>query len=196
MKKKLLIFAHKGEAGHFLKANSFTPVDFFFKGLFESPDFFLLICGEGLQNASEKTVSVLTHFNNQIIEVYNLGTAGSLSEKIIKDQIHWVKTCYAGSTERQEYKSFTTQTTNATINCLSALERIETPESRVKLSSFADIVDRELWAIASAAVLFKMPFYSLKYISDDLKSDNFSQEVINLAPLISVKLYLEFIKKI
>ena len=192
MKKKLLIFAHKGEASHFLKAISFTPVDFFFKGLFESPDFFLLICGEGLQNTSEKTVSVLTHFNNQISEIYNLGTAGSLSEKIIKDQIHWVKTCYAGSTERQEYKSFTTQSPNATINCLSAYERIETPEARKKLSSFADIVDRELWSVGSAAALFKKSFYSLKYISDDPKSENFSQEVINKAPLISEKLYLEF----
>lgn len=195
MKKKFLIFAHKGEAGHFLKTISFTPVDFFFKGLFESPDYFLLVCGEGLQNASEKTVSVLAHFNNQINEIYNIGTAGSLSDKITKDEILWVKKAYAGSNEHQEYKTFNTESTNATTNCLSAYKRIENLETRVKLSSIADIVDRELWAIGSAAGLFKKPFYSLKYISDDLKSENFCQEVINKASLISEKLYLEFMKK-
>lgn len=194
MKKNLLVFAHKGEAAHFLKKISFTPVDFFFKGLFQSEIFLLLITGEGLHNASEKTVSVLTQFHNDIDTIFNIGTAGSLVETISSEELHWIKSVCAGSVEYKEYKSFNAQASDTSTTCLSAYARIKDTEARIKLSPMANIVDRELWAVASAATLFKKPFQSLKYISDDLKSENFCQDVINQAPLISEQLYLEFMK--
>jgi nucleoside phosphorylase len=191
--KKLLVFAHKGEAIHFLKTIPFTPIDFFFMGLFESSDFYLLITGEGLQSASEKTVSVLSIFNKQISEIYNMGTAGSLSNQVSVDQIVWVQTAIAGSHERREYKTFTSSHPLASITCISANERVETTEARDRLSPFANIVDREVWAIASAAALFKIPFFSIKYISDDCSSENFCKEVIQKAPQISANLHDFFI---
>lgn len=196
MKKKLLLFAHKGEASFFLQNIPHTPIDFFFKGLFNSENYFLLLTGEGLQNASEKTISVLTQFNHQIDSIYNIGTAGSLNENIYTDEIHWIKSVVAGSVARREYKTFYSSDTSAVTTCISAYERITDIESRRQLSAFGDIVDRELWAIGSAAKFFNLPFSALKYISDDYKNTDFCADVIKKAPLISEQLYREFIQKI
>jgi purine-nucleoside phosphorylase len=163
-----------------------TPVDFSFKGLFSSEQYLLLLTGEGLRSASEKTSSVLTKYHQEISEIYNIGTAGALTDKLNIDQIVWVKTVTA------ENKSYSSQNKNAMINCFSANERITTPEARADLSSIADIVDRELGAIASACMHFDLPYSAIKYISDGPKCENFTADIIKKAPLISQKLYQEF----
>ncbi len=194
---KLLTFAHRGEAQAFLTAGHYKPVDFLFEGLLKSEHSFLLITGEGVQTTSEKTIAVLTRFNDEIDEIYNIGVAGSLTEKLKKDDLLWIRTSFAHHAERLEFKSFTSETVTATHDCMTAFTRVLLPQERKKLSLFADLVDRELWAVASAAHLFKKPFQSLKIISDDTRSDHedICKFVKEEAPRFSEKLLQEFKRK-
>lgn len=191
---KLLTFAHRGEAQAFLKAFHFSPVDFFFDGLLRSDDFFLLITGEGPHVASEKTVSVLSHFHKEITQVFNLGVAGSLNPNQKLHDLVWVRTSYAHHADKCEFKSYSSANSKAKNDCITAYSRVLNKEDKHKLSLFASIVDRELWAVASAAHLFKKNFKALKIISDemtDLQID-ICQFVKTEAPALSLKLLLEF----
>ena len=192
--KQLLTFAHRGEAQAFLSAYPFKPVEFFFDGLFESDSFLLLITGEGPHNASEKTISVLAKFSSEIEEVFNLGVAGSLNLHLKKNDIVWIRSAFAHHAERLEFKSYTSTLINAKNDCITAYTRILSPIERNKLSLFANLVDRELWAVASASQLFKRPFYSVKIVSDDITDS--SEEICKFvkadALAFSEKLLLEF----
>lgn len=191
---KLLTFAHRGEAQAFFSAYTFSPVEFFFDGLFRSEQFFLLITGEGSQIASEKTISVLATYNFEIDEVFNIGVAGSLNPKCKKNDLFWIRTSYAHHAERLEFKSFSSKNKTAVNDCMTAFARVLDPGERLKFSHFANIVDRELWAVASAAHLFKKPIESLKIISDDqtTSANDICQLVKEEAPALSEKLLKEF----
>ena len=189
---KLLIFAHRGEAQSFFNEWEFTPVEFIFTGLFKSHQYYLLITGEGPKDASEKTVAVLSSFKDSITKVINVGIAGSLSPKLKVGDLVWVRSSYAQNAERCEFKSFTTKN-HTSIDCITAYSRITTAIERKNLSAFADIVDRELWSIASAAHLFRIDVLSLKLISDDINSTDMCQLVKDEAPVLSKKLLQEFL---
>jgi nucleoside phosphorylase len=195
---KLLTFAHRGEAQAFISSYQFKPVDFIFDGLLKSNDTFLLITGEGPQSASEKTICVLTKFETEISEVYNIGVAGSLTPKLLLNDLVWIRTAYAHNAEKLEFKSFSTQNSNAHHDCITAFSRILSTDEKKNLSLFANIVDRELWAVASAARLFKKPFNSLKIISDEAQTETLDicKFVKEEAPLFSEKLLLEFQNKV
>lgn len=191
---KLLTFAHRGEAQSFLAAFDFKPVDFFFDGLLRSDDYFLLITGEGPQSASEKTVCVLAKFADVISHVYNIGIAGSLNPKIKLHDLIWIRTAYAHHAEKLEFKSYSSVAKSAKHDCITAFNRVLDIEEKKKISLFADIVDRELWAISGAASLFKKPISSLKIVSDEMKEVEIDicKFVKMEAPLFSQKLLAEF----
>jgi nucleoside phosphorylase len=184
----LFTFAHRKEAEAFIDYLSFKPIAFYFDGLYKNQDSYLLITGEGLHNASEKTIAVLSSFADQIDNLVNIGVAGSLSAKLKMSEIISVRTSYAHHAERLEFKSFTSKSSDTTVDCMSVYDRVINISDRKKLSAFASLIDRELWSIASAAHLFKKSFQSIKYISDDLESENFCQLVINNSEFISKKL--------
>lgn len=188
---KLLIFAHRKEAQAFFNEWEFLPVNFYFTGLFKNKDHYLLITGEGPKDASERTVAALSAFKAEIDEVINIGVAGSLNPKLKIGDHAWVRSSYAQNSKNCEFKSFTTKNHN-NIDCITAHSRVTTPEEKRMLSSFADIVDRELWSIASAAHLFKLELSALKLISDESDSADFCQLVKNEAPTLSKKLFSEY----
>lgn len=190
---KLLIFAHRGEAQAFFDKWAFRPINFFFNGLFESKDYLLLLTGEGLKEASEKTVAVLSKYHGQIDEIINIGIAGSLSPKLKMGDLIWVRSSYATNVDKCEFKSFNTQS-KSSFDCISSHIRVTDNEQKKKLSSFADMVDRELWSIMSAAHLFKLQASSLKLISDESNSEDFCQIVKEEAPKLSRMLLEEFLK--
>lgn len=190
---KILIFAHRGEAQAFFSQWDLHPVSFYFSGLFKNSDYFVLITGEGPKEASEKAVAVLSSFKNEISSVVNIGIAGSLSPKVKVGDLAWVRSSYAQNAERCEFKSYTTKHHTST-DCITAYSRVTTLEEKKTLSHFADLVDRELWSIASAAHLFKMDFLSLKLVSDESDTADFCQLVKEEAPILSKKLFDEFIK--
>ena len=190
---KILIFAHRGEAQAFFTQWDLAPVSFYFSGLFKNRDYFVLITGEGPKEASEKTVAVLSSFKDEISSVVNIGIAGSLSPKLKVGDLAWIRSSYAQNAERCEFKSYTTKY-HTSIDCITAYSRVTTLEEKKTLSHFADLVDRELWSIASAAHLFKMDFLSLKLVSDESDSADLCQLVKDEAPLLSKKLFDEFIR--
>jgi nucleoside phosphorylase len=194
---KLLTFAHRGEAQAFLAAYTFKPVDFFFDGLLKSDNYYLLITGEGPHAASEKTISVLAKLGDEITHVYNLGVAGSLNQKLKMHDLVWIRTSYAHHAEKLEFKSYSSQNIKASHDCMTAYSRVLNLEEKNKLSHFANIVDRELWAVASAASLFKKPYLALKIISDEMKEVDIDicKFVKEEAPLFSEKLLQEFKKE-
>lgn len=194
IKKKLLTFAHRGEAQAFFEAYSFKQIEFFFDGFFESESYYLLITGEGPHNASEKTISVLSKYFDSIESVFNIGIAGSLSKKYKKNDLVWIRTAFAHHAEKLEFKSYTSASKSAQHDCMTAYGRVLATEERTKLSHFASIVDRELWAVASGAQLFKLPFFALKIISDDTSdaAEDICQFVKNEAPAFSLSLLQEF----
>lgn len=192
---KLLVFAHRGEAQTFFNEYNFTPVEFFFSGLFQSRNFYLLITGEGMKDAGEKTTAVLARYYEEIDEIINIGIAGSLNPKIKKGDLIWVRSSYAQNAERCEFKSFSTKD-HSNRDCISAFNRTTTYEEKEQLMPFADLIDRELWSIMSAAHLFKKNARSLKIISDELSDTDFCKLVKEEAPQYSKALFLEFNKKI
>lgn len=188
---RLLIFAHRGEAQAFFNEWDLLPVNFYFTGLFKNKDHFVLITGEGPKEASEKSVAVLSSFKDEITEIVNIGIAGSLTPKLKVGDHVWVRSSYAQNAERCEFKSFTTKT-HDNIDCITAYSRVTTPEEKKILSSFADIVDRELWSIASAGHLFRVDVLALKLISDESDSTDICQLVKDEAPALSKKLFTEY----
>lgn len=194
---KLLTFAHRGEAQAFLASENFKPVDFYFDGLLKSEKTYLLITGEGVQITSEKTIAVLSRFGEEIDEVFNLGVAGSLNSKLKKYDLIWVRTSFAHHAEKLEFKSFTSNSEKTNHDCMTAFTRVLNLEERKKLSLFADLVDRELWAVASAAHLFKKPFHSLKIVSDEMlpEQEDICKFVKAEAPRFSEKLLAEYHRK-
>ncbi|MBC7429637.1 MAG: hypothetical protein H7336_13550 [Bacteriovorax sp.] len=190
---KLLVFAHRGEAQAFFNEWELVPVEYYFTGLFKNKNSYLLTTGEGPKDASEKTVAVLSSFKNEITELINIGIAGSLTSKLSVGDIAWVRSSYAQNAERSEFKSYTTKN-HTNIDCITAFSRVASKEDRKTLSAFADIVDRELWSIASAGHLFKIETSALKLISDNADSVDMCKLVKDEAPAMSKKLFLEFQK--
>ncbi len=191
---KLLVFAHRGEAQAFFNQWEFSPVEFYFNGLFKTKNYYLLITGEGLKDASEKSVAVIANYKEELDEVINIGIAGSLNPKLKVGDLAWVRSSYAQNAQRCEFKSFTT-TSHSSLDCISAFARITTKEEKKILSSFADMVDRELWSVMSAAHLFSLPAFALKLISDEAESDDFCKLVKEEAPALSKKMLQAFLER-
>lgn len=189
----LLVFAHRGEAQSFFDQWEFKPVDFIFSGLFKSRDYYLLLTGEGPREASEKTVATLGLIHRDISKIINIGVAGSLSAKLKLHDLVWVRTSFADHAEKLEFKSFTSSH-HSHVDCMTAWTRITSKERKQELSSFADLVDRELWSIMSAGQLFKKDVFSLKIISDESDSSDICKLVKEDAPLLSRKLLEAFLE--
>jgi hypothetical protein len=188
----LLTFAHRGEAKAFLREFPFKPVSFPFEGLYLNEKKLLLITGEGVQAASEKLSAVLGAYP-QIEKVLNFGVCGTLEEKFNEGEIYPIRTCYMEKNSTMEFKSFSSQGKNG-VDCVSAHQRVLDGGYAKYLSYFAPLVDREVWAIGSVSSLFKKPFHSYKYVSDNADGEEICQVVSSKADEISESLLNYFLK--
>ncbi len=156
----LLVFAHRAEASAFLAGA--TALAHPFEGLHSHPELgLILICGEGLWTPRERLASVLTRFR-EIGEVINLGVCAGVRPGLETESIYSVRTVYA----QGEFKSFTSSDESASIDCISAKERVLSKDKADALDNFAPLVERELWSIASVCEVFKTPWRAFKLISD------------------------------
>lgn len=164
----LLVFAHFGEAKSFVQGLSLVP----HKGIsnfFISDQFDLIITGEGHYRALAKTMKTLGAKSYQ--SVINVGIAGSLKpEKYLIDDLVFVRTSYHFAEEFLHSKSFPLLRPSSgkfkSVDCTTLNERLLNLKRDHPLRAFADIVDRECWGAAYAATEYKIPFLSLKIISD------------------------------
>ncbi|MBN1654187.1 MAG: hypothetical protein JXA30_10455 [Deltaproteobacteria bacterium] len=164
----LLTFAHRGEASRFLKKKHARTVDFPLSGLYQIDDGFLLVTGEGLQNATERVAAVCGGLGEEIESVINLGIAGALDDSLSLGEIYPVRVCYAEQNGSMQFRSFPTASFEdaRARDCVSVNYRAVEPDEANRLINFASCVDREAWAIASVCALFNLPFFSYKLISD------------------------------
>jgi hypothetical protein len=190
---KALIFAHHLEAQSFIEHFGLRLKTNFVADLYESDQWLLLITGEGLQNALQKTSAFFSQFGKNIECAFNLGVAGQLRDKISLGDIVSIRTVFAQFDEPQ-YKSFTSHDAQAKFDLISFSSRVHSSETKNKLSFFGDLVDREFWGIASSAQLFSIPFYSYKYVSDQADESVDCQRVKDEARAISQKLLQYFLK--
>ena len=187
----LLTFAHRGEAQQFLKVDNYQPVEFSFNGLHKNKESYLLIIGEGLESAKERMAAFLSQPNLSVSKVFNLGIAGALDENLNLESIHRVKQIF----NENANETFRTSDVYAEIDCISALDRVNDANYRNRLVKNAQIVDRELWAIAKVCDKNQLPFYSFKLISDYAYSPSDLQKIIQNSKLHSKNLY-NFFKEI
>jgi hypothetical protein len=173
--KTLLIFAHYGEAQAFID----SPI----------PGTDVLICGEGLSHALYKTSESLIHEGEKYASVVNLGIAGSFSPQHKVGDIFSIKTVYA----ENEFKSFKLDDENAKVDLISAQKRIKRNEDQKSLSHYANLVDRELWAIAFACSKKKYKLYSYKLVSDRADETVVCENIAENAKTYSKQLYDYFL---
>lgn len=195
---RLLVFAHRAEAQTFLKQANYKSLESKNFPIYKNEDSYLLICGEGIFNALESTTAALSKFED-IRVVLNFGIAGALDEQSELDSIVEIRTCYAILNDVVEFKSFSS-TANTKLDCITSSSRALDRDKAIKLSPFANIVDRELWAIAKSSSNFSVDFRSFKLISDEPykqeSSESICEVVKDKAEYYSDKLYKKYLSLI
>jgi predicted HTH domain antitoxin len=179
---KLLVFAHRGEAKSFLsrldlKENKIGPIT-----IFSNESTSVLICGQGLKNADKalfETLEVLKDINL----IINLGICGSLKDSIKLNNVYKVKT----SLNFKDDKILSL--VDKGVDCISTSKIINSSEGKLKLSKQADIVDMELYAIASISNKRNIPFHSYKLAADPANEDTKCRTIKQNAKLYSDKLF-------
>ena len=157
----LITMAHRGEAQEFIKQLSLKPEKnntFIFK----NDSVMLLLTGEGPYEVFTKLPYVIGKY--EVDNIINLGIAGSLNKDLEINKIYPIRTSYSYS-NKPRFESFTTKT-NSLIDCITTDERVLSDSYASQLKPFAQIVDRELWAIAKVAKQFDVPLHAYKLISD------------------------------
>jgi len=182
---KLLTFAHHGEAQHFLNCDNFQPIEFLFDNLFKNKTNYLLLTGEGLEATHKRLEVVLSSFRGKISEVINLGIAGALTDDIELESVHHVNRVK----KEDENKCYQIQDKKSGLDCISALNRVQDVNYKNKLSAEAQIVDRELWAIADICSRYNLPISSIKLISDYAGKTTDTKSIILKAKEFSKILY-------
>ena len=191
----VLTFAHKGEAQEFIRRKHTIAVEFYFKGLFRCEDELLLISGEGLRTTAERLTAVCTYYGKNIFYVLNLGIAGALVNVLQVNQIYGIHRIYLESLDMNTAKVYTTANQYSKYDCITARHPVLDRSYAQKLSVYAQIVDRELWACASVCERFKIPLKSYKLISDYADSHTLRHGIKGKAAGFSKHLF-DFYKKL
>ena len=192
---RLLVFAHRAEAATFLKQGNFKSIESSTQSLYKNNEDYLLICSEGVLSALENVSTVLGELPRPPKKVLNYGIAGSLNTKVELDAIIEVRTFYAQIEETVEFKSYSTLSKEK-YDCITSSQRILDSLKAHKLSCFAQLVDREGWAIARACSNSNVEFSSYKLISDMALEHNEDSPVCEIvkenAEIYSDKLWRHF----
>ena len=194
---KLLTFAHKKEAQAFLSSYTFKKGKSPIQSLYHCSQFYLLITGEGLNANHERLNMTLLKIRNEIDEVINLGVAGSVSLNLFVYDLVWIQKVHLWQNNQLNSKTFTSASNEALHDCISSPHVVFDFNQKKQLAMTASVVDCELWATANLCFEFKLPFQSLKVISDDLHSNNadLKSSIIKDSKQFSEKLFNEYQKR-
>lgn len=201
----LIVVAHRGEGQAFFQQESWTALpEPFHQSTFSHQDQKLMLhfCGEGAWNAYASVIKLLNFLQFQthkifpaVEQIFNLGIAGALRSSVKLHQIYAIRTVYGQSVgEFPEFHSYTASLGSefapdlGRVDCLSFYERVYSLDKRQKLAPFAELVDRELWAIARAAKEFHLSWQAIKMISDAENSNVTCQQIAQEAAFFSEKL--------
>lgn len=184
-KMQLLTFAHKKEAQSFIDYFSLTKADINIPGLYSNDKRMLITTGEGVFNTMLKLTAILAYYK-KITKIINLGIAGSASEKINLHTIHQVRISLFYLPEIS--KSFRSSAENVNIDCVSVLMSSQAEDAVKHFKNSELMVDMEAWGVASVADFFNLPFYSAKFISDNVYDKISPKSIIKKAKYYSESL--------
>lgn len=168
--KNLLSFAHYGEAQFFLSQLSFkksSEID----GLFEGETCDLLITGEGMTSVLYLMTRVLSLKGQGYYQrCLNFGVVGSLSSKLKIQDVFQVRSVYQLIDQSLQFTSFTCQPilNLKFFDLVTAQTRVLDPQTKREISGFGDAIDRELWAVAFVCHQMRLPWQSIKVVSDEV----------------------------
>lgn len=185
-------FAHKLEAKSFLEHSPANRLETPVAELYQNDLGYILISGEGLLKTLKAISWVLPHYSN-INQVINFGVAGSLSPKYKVDHIYSIKNSFGQIYNNIQFQSVELE---GDVDCLSTSERILTNEEADKLRPFADIIDRELYALGQITTIYKIPLKSYKIISDYAGDQTNCATIYDLGEKYSKELYHYYLKNI
>ena len=188
--KPLLVFAHRGEARHFL-GPSIRAHPEWGGNLYEGEDYFLLICGEGSLDASLYTTAILSRYGENISSVINLGIAGALGEDVPLGHIVSPRSLYAHDGQEMQFTSFQNDR-DSSLDLITTSSRVLTQKSREYLGQFGDLVDREAWGIFYACQKLKRPCRIFKLVADKASGEELCQRAKGQSGHYSGKLYRLF----
>lgn len=157
----LICMAHRGEAQSFIKDLDFELNTEGQLYLNQNQKMALLLTNEGIYETFSKLGFILAKYN--ISQIINYGIAGALDSSLKQDQVYQIRTSYYHNGHVPKFHSYTSE---GSFDCITCDERVLNDELSTKLRCFAQIVDRELWAVAKVAVDHKIPYTSYKLISD------------------------------
>ena len=183
---QLLCFAHLGEAQTFIKSLKLKMLEHHF---YLGPKQAVLITGEGIDNTFTRLGYYLGKYN--FTQIINSGIAGALNKKLDLNSIYSIRTIYAHNGNECKFHSYSSDT-NTGVDCISCDQRVLTNELADLLFHHANIVDRELWAIAKIAQEFKIPWMSYKFISDYAGEQTACFDIKSRAKQYSDELYKYF----
>lgn len=188
----LLVFAHRAEAQAFLKNEKWksittTPFD-----LYQKDQSFLLICGEGIENAMSGTTWAAT-LNPALNRIVNLGVCASVNEGFPVESTHLIRTSYKQNSEKEMvFKSFSTNS-DTVIDINTVERRILSHDDANYLDNFAPLVDREFWGVAYSANKLQKELIGIKTVSDIVgKNENICEIVKEEAATWSELLYSKY----
>lgn len=187
----MLVFAHKKEAQAFLGNNGFAEKIFLMDNVYKNNSGYLLITGQGLENASQKLKAFLIDKYAEIKRVINMGTAGRINDQVKTDNIYAIHKVFAPEISQTAFQS---SSRNSKIGCVSVKQPISSQVLK-NLDASVCLVDMELWSIASVVNAYGIPFDAYKIVSDNAKDTADKQVIIKRAHFFSTKLW-EFYREI
>lgn len=188
--KDCLVFAHKGEAQSFLNQQNTKLVKQSSYSIWESPKYFVLLSGEGIEESLFALSSLLAEHKDSVGRIINLGIAGALKKSIELNKIYPVSVVIAEGRDTQpEFKSFSSKDSNSPHYCISARTRVKDDDYAEKLSLHAELVDREAFGFAFAAKAHKKEFLCYKLVSDVAGQGTFCFDIKEQAATYSEQMY-------
>lgn len=194
-------FAHRGEAYFILNNSQFKKMRHSFLELYQAGSTWVLITGEGLHAAMINLTATLQLISIPTLEVINWGIAGGLNRGFSLQNGYWIDRVICenpmGSFDFSSYElnSLSRNSSKIPIKCVSSFQRVLNSERAERLTPIADLVDRELYALAQVCSLFQVPLSAYKVISDKpstSESMNICEFVNENKKDLAQKIFLEF----
>ena len=186
--KELIVIAHKKEAQCFIKNLRLKKEAHLPQFIYSNEKTVLLVCGQGIKNAKERLSLFLSLNNDKISKIFNLGIAGRLNSSINLDEVYPIK-CVGLYNDGVHMINYSLDRSSKSKKCITSIAPISNLNLAQTLSSAADIVEMELWAIVEVAMRFSIPVNAYKLISDDARFPVFLEEIKNKAPQFSGQLF-------
>jgi hypothetical protein len=164
--------------------------------VYESEHYRLFITGEGAWDVCIKLSTLLNEIRPSTSCLVNFGVCGSIDSQFKTKEIFSIRTSY-GHLEHPLFHSYHAESEKEqsikNADCLSVLDRVNSPEQKKQLRCMAPLIDRELYSMAKVAGLFNIPWSAYKIVSDSIEEVANCQQIKSRAEDYSIALF-EFFK--